>query len=299
MKIAIVGGGAIGLLFSSYLKAHHEVILYVRNPLQKEKIENEGITLIHKERSMQVPVIVKLVSEWGIGQEDLSIICVKQYQLPSLLENNVLPINHPYLFLQNGMGHLKWINKHGLRHVLVGSVEHGALRMNINSVQHTGEGLTKIAFYKGQNIEHVNQLITPLQGSFPFYVESNYEEMLQKKLVVNAIINPLTALLKVNNGVLLANPYYFEVLKNLFSEIKGILKLDKEEIYFENVVQVCRKTSENRSSMLKDLEEGRQTEIDAILGYLIEEANKSQMDTPLVNTLFQFIKGSEMVQGGV
>lgn len=298
MKLAIIGGGAIGLLFTHYLNLEHEVTLYVRNPLQKDQILAEGITLIHKGKRSQSFVNVKLVTEWGHGPEELAIICVKQYQLAGLLENRVFLNEHPFLFLQNGMGHLKLIDKLNVADVLVGSVEQGALRINESTVEHTGKGITKIAFYKGGNQKIVQELTTPLQQLFPIYMEQNYKEMLQKKLVVNAIINPLTALLKVRNGVLLENPHYFKVFKDLFSEIKEILRLDQEELYFENVVQVCRKTGENRSSMLKDLDEGRQTEIDAILGYLVEEAKSLNIDAPLVNTLFHFIKGSEMEQGG-
>lgn len=298
MKIAIVGGGAIGLMFTYYLNFHHDVILYVRNPTQRDKILSEGISLRNKESVHRTPVSVKLVSEWGQGREDLSIICVKQYQLQELIENSTVPSTQRFLFLQNGMGHLKWIDKLGLSHVLVGAVEHGALRLNENTIVHTGRGLTKIAFYKGNDEEYINALITPYQESFPFKVEENYKEMLQKKLVVNAIINPLTALLKVRNGVLLENPYYTHIFKELFTEIKGILQLDKEEIYYENVVQICRNTSQNRSSMLKDIEEGRPTEIDAILGYILEQAEKNKVEAPLVNTLFHFIKGSELEEGG-
>lgn len=298
MKIAIIGGGAIGLLYTYYLSFQHEVTLYVRSPLQRDKIESEGITLLHNTSSEKSFVKVKLVEEWGKGSEVLSIICVKQYHLLDLLENNMVPRVHSFLFLQNGMGHLKLIDKLGLTCVLVGSVEHGALRTSESTVEHTGKGLTKIATYRGKNTELVNQLIKPFQNSFPFSVEPNYKEMLQKKLVVNAIINPITALLKVRNGTLLTNPHYFQIFKNLFSEIKGILRLDKEELYFENVVTVCRNTGANHSSMYKDLDEGRQTEIDAILGYLLEEAKKSNIDAPLVNTLYHLIKGSELGEGG-
>lgn len=298
MKIAIIGGGAIGLLFSHYLSQKHEIILYVRNENQRNIINSSGITVQNKNHLSKTKVRVELVAEWGLNGEELSIICVKQYQLQQLLETANISRDHSLLFLQNGMGHLKWIDHYGLENVLVGSVEHGVYRKKENSVVHTGDGCTKIAHYKGDVNGISLELSKQFHDTFPFVIEDDFQEMLQKKLVVNAIINPLTSILKVQNGVLLENSYYFQVFNELFTEIKGILNIQEEQLYYENVIEVCRKTGKNRSSMLKDIEEHRPTEVDAILGYLIEEAEKKGVQAPLINTLFRLIKGSEIKGGG-
>jgi 2-dehydropantoate 2-reductase len=298
MKIAIIGGGAIGLLFAHYLSQQHEITLYVRKSEQKTKVNSEGVTLRKKDHSYRVDVKAELISDWGLHEEELSIICVKQYQLQDLLKNASLPKDHQFLFLQNGMGHLKWIDQFGLENVWVGSVEHGAFRESEDTVVHTGEGCTKMALYKGENSDLPTLLGEYFQHVFPFLIEHDYKEMLQKKLVVNAIINPLTSILKVQNGALLDNLDFFRVFTDLFNEIKGILNIKEEQLYYENVIQVCRKTSQNRSSMLKDLEEKRPTEIDAILGYLIEEATMRKVEAPLITTLFHLIKGIEREEGG-
>lgn len=296
MKIAIIGGGAIGLLYSYYLNQFHHVVLYVRNRSQIESISSKGLQLKNKDGLHTTTLDIKHISEWGNGEEDLSIICVKQYHLPELFQKEISTA-HPLLFLQNGMGHLKWIDKLQLENALVGTVEHGALRENENSVVHTGEGLTKIASYKGELTKLVTSLTKPCEQFFPFKIEVDYVEMLQRKLIVNAVINPLTAMLKVPNGALLENPYFFQMFQVLFTEVSEILTLKDTEEYFEHVRQVCQKTGKNRSSMLKDLEEGRPTEIDAIVGFLLEEALENKKQAPLLNTLFHFIKGSELEKG--
>ena len=51
------------------------------------------------------------------------------------------------LFLQNGMGHLKYLDK--LKgEVYVGTVEHGAIRLKANTVLHTGIGSTNISSFR-------------------------------------------------------------------------------------------------------------------------------------------------------
>lgn len=291
MKIGIVGGGSIGLLFAHYLAQVNRVTLYVRNENQLKIVEKEGLFLHKQHNKYKTTVEVKHVSQWGRSEEDVSIICLKQYDLPHLLRNNIP--KHPLLFVQNGMGHLKWLEKIDNELILVGTVEHGAMKLNENNVSHTGEGITRVAYFKGKNEQLIETMVKE-NKHFPFSFEKNFREMLLKKLVVNALINPLTTVLKVKNGTLIENPHYFAIFKELFNEIKRPLCLENEQMYFENAVSICKKTGENRSSMLKDVEEGRKTEVEAILGYILEEAHQKQINTPLVKTLYHLIKGIEL-----
>ena len=45
--------------------------------------------------------------------------------------------------------------------------------------------------------------------------------------------------------------------------------------------------------MLCDLEEGRPTEVDAILGYILEKAAEREINTPIIETFYQAVKGKE------
>lgn len=294
MKIAIIGGGAIGLLFAYYLNQKHHVVLYVRNRQQMDILRRKGLFLHKKDHTYKTELEVRNISDWGRFDEDVSIICVKQYHLKNLLDESGLTETHPLIFVQNGMGHLKIIDKLPTQNVSVATVEHGALKSGDCEVIHTGEGLTRIAVYRGENQELLQRLIAPLGDDFPFITEKDYYKMLVKKLVVNAVINPLTAVLKVPNGQLLDNPRYFELLTGLFHEVKAVLHLENEKEYFNNLLQVCRNTAKNRSSMLKDIEEQRPTEIDAILGFLLEEAAERNIPAPYTTMLYQMIKGIEL-----
>ena len=60
--------------------------------------------------------------------------------------------------------------------------------------------------------------------------------------------------------------------------------------YFENIVTVCKKTAHNQSSMLCDLEGKRPTEVDAILGYILEKSVEREINTPIIAT---FLSSSE------
>lgn len=293
MRIGIIGGGSIGILFAAYLSKTFPVTLYTRTSKQAEEITRNGIWVRIQEEMHQFRVSASPFTEWQ-GCEDLTIITVKQYHLEKVLERISFrsPNYGHYLFLQNGMGHIQALAQLENQEVYVGSVEHGALRTNGYSVNHNGMGVTKVAVFRGDPT-FLQTFISHIPDSFPMVFEPDYYEMLVKKLVVNAMINPLSAILQVKNGQLIDNPEYFVIFKEIFKEVNEILKLENQDEYWENVINVCEKTAQNTSSMLKDIANQQPTEVEAILGYLLKEANKKGVHAPHIRTFYHLIKGKE------
>ncbi|CEG26720.1 2-dehydropantoate 2-reductase [Bacillus sp. B-jedd] len=288
MKIGIIGAGSIGLLFAAYLQRNFNVTLYTRNEEQADHINVQGVSLLKGVGPFTAKVDAVPLSN-GIGEDDIIVIAVKQYQLEPILSR--LPAGGNYLFLQNGMGHLKYLQELDARNIYVGSVEHGAYREDDRTVSHNGKGVTRAAVYKGDP-----SLLMEFAGlvpkEFPVHIEEDYYGMLANKLAANAVINPLTAILRVKNGELVSNHHFEKALECLFNEVMGILDLPDKTEKLLMVKGICRNTAENRSSMLKDLEAGRPTEVDAILGYLLEEAKGAE--TPLLTAYYELIKGMEL-----
>ncbi|WP_148357019.1 2-dehydropantoate 2-reductase [Peribacillus simplex] len=294
MRIGIVGGGAIGLLFASHLSEKHSVTLYTHTADQASIIKRDGIRLIADGESRLLTGIISKCLDDGVSDVDLLILAVKQYHLPQILPR-IKGILVPLLFLQNGYGHISYLKQLQSPTIYVGVVEHGALKHDGNTVEHTGLGITRIASYKGE----LDQLSLVNEGidHFPFSKSENFHSMLMDKLVVNAVINPLTAILNVENGGLITNSFYYQLFQDLFEEISGILEVKNKDESFEHVKSVCMATAENRSSMLKDLENGRKTEIDAILGHILSEAKSKGKSVCLTSSLYKMVKGKES-QGG-
>ncbi|EKF74233.1 2-dehydropantoate 2-reductase [Alcanivorax hongdengensis A-11-3] len=111
-----------------------------------------------------------------------------------------------------------------------------------------------------------------------------------QKLVVNAVINPLTALHDVDNGALLNNPALLAQANALCREADALLtRLDPHwpANSLPNVLAVARATAGNTSSMRADRQRGNRTEIDAINGYLLRQAEPLGMDLPHHRQLVQ------------
>jgi 2-dehydropantoate 2-reductase len=298
MKIGIIGGGAVGLIFSYYLNKKFDVTLLVRRNEQVTLVNRHGVSLKRSDRIMTSFLHGEILSR-KIRAFDLIIIAVKEYDLDSVL--TILKETDdrvPLLFLQNGIGHLDRVKMLPHLTLLSGSVEHGALKENDHSVIHLGIGKTNLALIRGE-LNSAEELIIEQIEYFPFLLQDNHEVMMLKKLFVNVLINPLTAIAGVKNGRLPDNPHFLHIQHTLFEELLTLFPHMKNHIHFEEIMKICLDTSENRSSMLKDIEEKRKTEIETILGSLLLKAEKENHFVPIMNTLYKLVKGIEREgQGG-
>jgi len=113
------------------------------------------------------------------------------------------------------------------------------------------------------------------------------------KLIVNAGINPLTAILGVPNGVLLERPHARALMRATVMEAVAVAHARGVTLPYPDPVaaveQVAHKTGSNRSSMLQDVTRGAPTEIDAINGAIVGEGREVGVPTPINETLWRLI----------
>lgn len=291
MKVAVIGGGAIGLLTSYYFcKLGFDTTVVTRTESQKQAILNKGITLKLNDSVGNESVNASVFHEEVYKDCQLWIVTMKQYSLQQFFDRwkgvEGLP---EILFLQNGLGHLEKAAQFLQTVILAGSVTHGAMRVSETEVIHTGQGKVVLGEWLGHS-ETLDKLPI-LEPQFPIEVSTDMTYILERKLLVNAVINPLTALYKVRNGVLLENKFFQAVTKNVFHEAVGVLQLSESE--WKNVQEVIQLTAKNESSMFRDLKNGHRTEIDAITGYLLDLAEQKTLDIPLIKFLHHSIAGLE------
>ncbi|WP_264191377.1 2-dehydropantoate 2-reductase [Metabacillus litoralis] len=289
MDIGVIGAGSLGLLYSYYLSKNYSITLYTNKVAQADSLNNNGLTIHRDNNQYHRNIHASAARKYN---EQFLIVTVKQYQLKDIIEILKSTPAKIILFLQNGMGHLELLSEISHHQIILGISEHGALKMNETTVQHTGIGLTKLALFNNQtDIKSIQQIIEHQHPLFSIKLYPEWEKMLKEKLIVNATINPLTSLLRVKNGALINEPYFNKLFHELFLEVVHVLgESDVDELWL-HVQKICENTAENISSMYKDLQQGNQTEIDSILGYLIDNAQNK--DIPYIRFLYQAIKGIE------
>lgn len=284
MNFAVIGAGAVGMLTASLLKeAGCGVQLITRTPEQARKINTKGI---NRDGEIQ---FIDAHTEWDrIPSNAFILIAVKYGHLPEVikkLRSNCL--DNPIVFMQNGMMHLDAIPNLPQKNIAAGIVEHGALKVDETEVKHTGKGLFKFALLSGDQKRFVPLLnINGVKSEW----HADADKMLFRKVLLNSMINPLTALLSIKNGELLSNPHAYELLKNVYTELYSAFPEIETLLPFEQVTALCAATSKNTSSMLADKLAGRPLELDTILLYTIR---RSPYTLPILQAFYHLLKAAE------
>lgn len=77
MKIAIIGAGAMGCLFGTFLSEKHEVILLEQNPERIEALNSHGVT-VEEFDGTKHPLSNESGHEWYTGSRGRACYCVCQ-----------------------------------------------------------------------------------------------------------------------------------------------------------------------------------------------------------------------------
>lgn len=162
---------------------------------------------------------------------------------------------------------------------------------------HAGEGKTIIGRYRNKNDNKIYEVSDILKESgLDVSVSEKIYSHIWKKVIINSAINPITALTGLKNGALIENDNLRYLLKNVCIESTKIatreVELPKENMVKETE-NIAKLTSENKSSMLQDIENKHKTEIECINGAIVFIGKKFDIETPYNQTLYSLIKGKE------
>lgn len=289
MKVAIIGGGSVGLLVASFLAEHQfDITIITRRQSQAQTLSNSGVIKKNVDGSESIFPVSAQTNILNPDQYAFIIVAVKYMQLQEILQKLVSFENlPPLLFLQNGLSHFEEAMQLPFSQIAFGSVSFGAQKENDNMVIHRGIGAINIAVGRGENTA-IKQLPLWSSPTLPINLVENAEEMLFHKAFFNCMINPLTFILQLKNGALLTEPHVFTIVKNLFEEMKAAFP-EAASITFEQVEALCHRTGENTSSMLSDRLANRQTEIESIVGAMLKKAQQKGKDLPILSTLYQLV----------
>ncbi|KQB09614.1 2-dehydropantoate 2-reductase [Vibrio metoecus] len=290
MNIVVLGPGAVGSLWALHLhRAGHQVALWSRQSQPTLELQlDDG-----------EPVLFSNQNRDTLTNADLLLITVKAWQV----EAAVLPLlphlnrDTMLLFMHNGMGAIEAINE-SLIHfpVLLATTTHGALKTTLHQVCHTGLGQTQVGPFNalGARCDFIADVLQ--HALAPVTWNTEIQQALWHKLVVNCAINPLTAIHQCPNGALQASEFQPQITA-ILEEVIAVMQAENvhsdRAVLHELIYQVIRSTAANCSSMHQDVFHQRPTEIDFITGYVVRKGEQHGIATPVNNQLYQQIKTLE------
>src|SRR5699024_7151709 len=120
----------------------------------------------------------------------------------------------------------------------------------------------------------------------------DWRSIMREKMLVSRVINPITALFQVPNKEAIKNEHILKLAKTLCMDAASFLELDSDAAW-DKVCTIVKKTGDNTSSMLQDIQSGKETEIKAISGYLLYNNNESLPYTSFIYESIQALERKE------
>ena len=303
MKIAILGAGAIGSLFASLLtRGGHDALLLTRTEAQAKHISENGVKVADQDggRVVKIPAVS---SRSFSGAADLLLVAVKSYDTRTAIEGveSQLGEDTCVLTLQNGLGNIETlVDILGRRRVLAGTTAQASTLINMGEILHAADGPTVIGELDGELL-HRSREISSLfnRCGIETTVTGDIYGAVWMKVLVNAGINPLSALMGLTNGELAEMREIREVMIRAVREGESVarrLRIDLGDLDpVENMLQTARRTRRNRSSMLQDVLRGRRTEVNFLNGTLADIGRRLGVSTPVNEWLTSAVEDTEAI----
>jgi 2-dehydropantoate 2-reductase len=322
MRIVVIGAGAMGSLFTCLLSQSYlvsEIWLLDKNKSKIKSLKNTGLRITGLTKFFLKPEKLNITNNPAIvSQSNLILIFVKSYNTKEVVKKiaNYLSENTIILTLQNGLNNIETIekilnekskNKLILNNICAGITSHGATLIKNGLVKHAGKGetiigpgyrTTKIISLKLKEIQTLfnsANIITKV-------VETPQEtkQVIWSKLVINSAINPVGAITGLRNGQLIESEPLSNLLYSIAEESNKVATKKRIKLLYpdirKKINEVCLYTKNNINSMLQDILNNKQTEIDYINGAIINEANNIGVNVPLNRAMYFLVKELQKIR---
>jgi 2-dehydropantoate 2-reductase len=313
MRICIVGAGAIGgWLGAKLIQAGAEVTLIARGAHLAAIIAN-GLTIEYADGRREVVHPALVTADMSVaGPHDLVIVAVKAQALPAL----AAPMRMLYgpdtavVYAQNGipwwyfMRHGGPYEGHRIESVdpggviaanteierVIGCVVYPAAAIERPGVIRHVEGnrfaLGEPDGSRSERVVRLSKLLESVGLRAP--VKTDIRNEIWLKLWGNLSFNPISALTRATIDRIIADQGTYALTVAMMAEAQQVAeKLGiRFPISIERRIRMAEEIGAHKTSMLQDIEAKRPTEIDALLGAVVELAELTATPTPTLRAIY-------------
>jgi len=289
MVITVFGAGSIGSLFAGKI-AHsgYSTSVIGRDPHILE-INRHGLRIIEEYEEILTHLPADTVFPSEIISSEVLFITTKAYSNPIVASSMYKKIRSdiPIFVLQNGMGNEEvFISRFSQNPIFRAITTEAAEVVHPGIVNHVAFGKTVFGQVQGSEngfSDRIQKIIT--KSGFEIQSTPDIQIKMWQKLLTNAAICPLAAILQVPNGKILEKSSIRNIFNAIIEEGLTVAQINLPEVDFSETrdftLSVIEKTKKNKCSMLQDVERKRKTEIDFINGFIVRESRRLGLKAPI------------------
>ncbi|MFW9778847.1 MAG: ketopantoate reductase family protein [Candidatus Heimdallarchaeota archaeon] len=289
MQITIFGAGSIGSLFAGRMAFSGFDSSVIGRPRHVAEIRKSGLRVINGKSQILSHLPAHTHFQPGLIKPDVLFITTKAYdnfQVAEILQRQLKP-GIPLVLIQNGMGNeTAFMESLPNNPIFRAITTEAAELITPGVVKHVAFGRTSFNGITGDENGFKTDIKAILEKSgFQSRIARDIQLTMWQKLLANAAICPLAALLHVPNGLILEKPSNQRIFDALLAEGLRLAKQSVPDADFSQtrqfILKVIKKTANNKCSMLQDIERGRRTEIDFLNGFIVQESKRRGLNAPV------------------
>jgi 2-dehydropantoate 2-reductase len=287
LRIAIIGSGAMGMLFGSYLSKENKVFLIDIDKAKVDTINQDGIRINEPDGNIITAGPEAAISAVGLGHMDLVILFVKAMNSRLALESNrrLIGPDTYVMSLQNGAGHDAVIKDFVAEDkIVIGMTQHNSSMIEPGVIRHGGGGKTFIGLTNGDGAELKSIMETFNRCGFETEISKKVQRNIWGKLFLNASASVLTAILQTKLGFVVDNRHAWKLAGQLIREAVAVSNAEgmafEQEFILDEVHKVVEKAKDGYTSIYADIRDGRKTEVDFISGAVVAASKRNHVAAP-------------------
>lgn len=313
LRILVFGAGSVGSVLGGLLqRSGHEVTLLGR-PNHMHAIRGSGLRIrgIWGTHLVMPSCVATSLDEVANQPFDLVLLTVKSYDTGTAAESirEIGGAGSLVISLQNGFGNTQILESAlGTDRVLgarvitgVDLVEPGCVEVTV-SADEIRIGPPDGKSDRLANAERVAAILR--EAGVPAQATSQYREYLWAKLLYNAALNPLGALLHARYGELASDDGCRSIMDRVFDEAFCVTAATNIPMFWNDAAQYRRHfydvlipaTSSHYPSMYRDLQRRGRTEIDAINGAIVRLGASAAVPTATNEVLVSMVRMREQTR---
>ena len=317
MRICIVGAGAIGGYLGARLSLAGEEVTLIARGAHLDAIRRDGLTLIDGEGNQEIARPSRAVAVLEeVGPQDVVIVALKAHSVPSIAPSlRSLYDEHTLVVTaQNGVPwwyFRKLGGEHEGRRIeavdpggivesnidvdrVIGAVVYPAAELAGPGVVRHVEGdrfsLGELDGNKSVRVRALSEVLVRAGLKAPISSRIRWEIWI--KLWGNLAFNPISALTRATLEDICRYPLTRALATTMMLEAQAIahrLGIDFG-IRLEQRIDGAERVGAHKTSMLQDIEAGRPTEVDAIVGAVAELGRIVGVPTPAIDAIYAVTK---------
>jgi 2-dehydropantoate 2-reductase len=322
VRVCVVGAGAVGGFLGAQLARGHAQVSALARGATLQALQTRGWGFEHGGTRCFAPVVASADAQ-DLGPQDVVVIAVKApalaqvaSQIAKLLDQNtvVVPAMNglPWWFMRSmpALGDkatLESIDPGGQidRNIphsrVLGAVVYPACSTPEPGVSRHDSG-SRLVFGEpsGANSQRLGAWVGLLQrAGFDAVARDDIRSEVWRKLLGNAAFNPVSLLIGATTDRLIDDPGIHHLFSRLMDEVLAVgraMGLSLEIVVEERIAQT-RRLGAVKTSMLQDAEAGRPVELQAVLGSVIELADRLDVPAPHARAVHALARARSSVLG--